>query len=445
MTRRVRLVVLGGSALATPLLFGGLANAGAGRAYEAVLYGRDEERLELVRRVSQDMVDRQAAADIRVSYEKDLARAVRGADFVINQMRVGGLKGRLFDETFPRRFNIPGEETVGPGGFNNTRRGIPVILEACRQIEANAPGAILLNLMNPSSLIQYAIRRYSNVQVLGTCDSPVSLMDMIAGLLGARRADLHFDVVGMHHFTWIVGVQQGSLDRMPEVLRRAHELPKLGVDPDLIRLLGAIPSPYFKYYAHPDRLLAMTEGRPTRANELMLLQDEMLDEFRRWTPGEALPSLIRRGAVWYDKIVIPTLLALAEKRTTELIRSLDNNGALPWLPAAAIVELPVPIRGGSPAKPRRSDLPQDIRTLVARNAAYEMMAVESIVEDDRELALRALLSNLLVDSYNQAKGILDVVWPVPQKSPVKVRLASQPVGSLKVPRLHYGDRLLETL
>jgi 6-phospho-beta-glucosidase len=240
------------------------------------------------------------------------------------------------------------------------------------------------------------------------------------------RQDLTFDLAGMHHFTWIVGVRQGRRDRLPDVLARADEMPKLGTDPDLIRLLGAIPSPYYRYLAHPDRILAMTEGRPARAQELMALQDRMLHDFRHWKPGQAIPGLAQRGAVWYEQIVIPTLLALAEEQTVELVLSVDNAETLPWLPSEAIIEAPVLLRGGQAGKPRVVELPADIRSLVQRNAAYEMLAVQAVVERDRDLALRALVSNLMVRSYDQAKGLLDVVWPVPDKTAARVVKRREP-------------------
>ena len=446
MSNRIKLAVLGGSALATPLLFEGMARAAAGAAYDAVLFGRDAERLDLVARVSDDLVSRHPDADIRVRLTQDLGEAVDGAAFVVNQMRVGGLEGRLFDETFPRAFGLPGEETVGPGGFNNTRRGLPVVLEACRQIERRAPDAVLLNLTNPSSLIQYAIRRYTKVHVVGTCDSPVALMKMIAGLLAVPRDELTFALSGMHHFTWISGVTHQGKERLPEILARAHELPKLGIDADLIRVLGVIPSPYYRYYAHPDRILAMTEGRPVRAQELMGIQAQMLAEFRRWQPGEKIAALGQRGAVWYDEIVLPTLLALSEHKTLELVLSVDNGPAVPWLSPHAVIEAPVPIRGGQVGKPRPADLPDDIRSLIHRNAAYEMLAVEAIVEDDRPKALRALMSNLMVRSYNQARGLLDVIWPDKPSPGISIqRREADGPEPMKAPTLHYGDRLLESV
>lgn len=442
MSRRIKVTVLGGSALATPLLIRVMGDRKAQRAYNFVLFGRNQERLDLVRRVCEEIVASYTGLDIQVSTSTSQQAAIAEADYCINQIRVGGLEGRAFDETFPRKFGIPGEETVGPGGFSNSLRGIPVVLDICRDIENLAPDAILLNLTNPSSIIQYAIRRYSKVKVIGTCDSPVSLMEMVADLLGYPRSELTFDLGGMHHFTWMTGVRHQGKDFLPEVLARADEMPKLGVDPELIRALNLLPSFYHKYYFHPDRVLAQTEGRPIRAHELMALSDQMLEDFRKWQPGTPPAMLSRRGAIWYEKIVVPTLLALAEQQTTELVLSVDNNGTLPWLPDDAIIEVPVQIENGEVVGARAPELPSIARMMTVQNCTYEMLAAQAIAEKDRDKALQALMTNHLVSNYNQARGILDLVWPAESRP----RFIVQPVAKndekmaeMKAPRLFFGD------
>src|SRR3970282_1285767 len=74
-----------------------------------------------------------------VCFTTDLDSAWEGAYFVLNQIRVGGYAARAFDEMFPRELGLPGEETVGPGGFSLTARTIPVVLDDCRAIERRAP------------------------------------------------------------------------------------------------------------------------------------------------------------------------------------------------------------------------------------------------------------------------------------------------------------------
>ena len=56
MSKRIKVCVLGGSALATPKIFDVLGKLGAGASYDFVLYGRDEERLRLVKAVSEQII-----------------------------------------------------------------------------------------------------------------------------------------------------------------------------------------------------------------------------------------------------------------------------------------------------------------------------------------------------------------------------------------------------
>ncbi len=44
---------------------------------------------------------------------------------MINQIRPGGPDGRSRDEAFPNEFGLPGEETLGPGGFACAVRTVP--------------------------------------------------------------------------------------------------------------------------------------------------------------------------------------------------------------------------------------------------------------------------------------------------------------------------------
>ena len=55
-------------------------------------------------------------------------------------------------------------------------------------------------------------------------------------------------------------------------------------------------------------------------------------------------------------------------------------------------------------------VPPDVRALVQLNCTYEMLAVQAIVERNREKALRALLVNPMIHTYAQAQGVLERAW-----------------------------------
>jgi 6-phospho-beta-glucosidase len=416
MTDRIKLVILGGSSLSTPLLLEALAQHGAQAAYDIVLVGRDAERLALVLQVSWAVLAHFPHVDFLLSTCPDAASALTGADFCLNQIRPGGLEGRAFDESFPRALGIPGEETLGPGGFSSACRSVPAVLDYCRVMERVAPGVTLLNLTNPCSLVQYAVRRYTRVNTIGLCELPILIMERVAALLAAQPSELDFTLGGMNHFSWITGVRHAGRERLPEVLARIEQLPKLGIEPALARALGVVPSPFMRFYFHPDRVLKETEGKTVRAQELTALGDEMRRDFQGWadagaTAASPLPATLRqRGAVWYDKIVAPVLLALAEKRSAVLPLNVANNGAVPGLPSDAIVEVLAPIAHGEVQPAPRVELPPDVAALLRRHCVFEMLAAEAIVERDRARALRALLANPMVHSYDQAEQILELTF-----------------------------------
>ncbi len=405
----VKVVVLGGSGVAKPELANAIVESpGRTQPVELVLVGRSRDKLEKVAGIARLL----AGGDplLTISWSTDTEAALTGADYVLNQIRVGGLEARAFDESFSHELGIVGEETVGPGGFANASRTIPVVLEYARLMERHCPTAMLLTFANPSSLVQYAITRYTRVPTIGLCDAPISLSESIAKALGAPVGELTIDYVGMHHFGWVTGVWWHGRDVLPEVLAKAAQVAP-EVEPSITQAIGAIPGHYLNYIFHPDRLLAKKMGRRTRAEELLELQDELLDEFERaLASGQKPEGLTRRKARWYKAIIAPVMSALVEGRVSRFVLNVVNGQVIPWLPSTAVVEVPTLLEGGRVRPLAVGPVPPDVRALVQANCTYEMLAVEAIVECDRAKALRALLMNPMIHTYDQAAGVLERAW-----------------------------------
>ncbi len=410
MAEKIKLAVLGGSSVATPQLIHALSAQVNRPPMEVALLGRTASKLEAVAAVSARLASR-SSVPLQVAHSTDLQRGLEGAGYILNQVRVGGYAARAYDESFPQSFNLPGEETYGPGGMNNALRTIPVTLKHCQIIEDVAPEALLVNLTNPSSFIQYAITKYTNVQVVGVCDSPVWLARSLASLLGAPPGEIWVGYVGMHHFGWVTEVRWRGRDVMGDVLARLDDHSGLPVDLDFVRAIGAIPTSYFKYYYHPNRMLDKQRGQKTRAEQLMELEEKILAEYEAADLDRVPDSLQARGAHWYDEIVVPVLLAHANDAQAVFTLNVVNAAALPWMPPEAIIELPVVVtrQGFYPLQPPAA--PLDIQAMVRVNAAFEMLWVEAVVERSYEKALRAMMLNHLVQNLDQARAILKEIWP----------------------------------
>ena len=99
------------------------------------------ERLEIVGGFVRRMVQAHGAP-FAVHPTTDQREAVRGARYVITQLRVGGMKARREDEYLGRRHGLIGQETTGVGGLAKALRTIPVILDIAKDVHELAPGRL---------------------------------------------------------------------------------------------------------------------------------------------------------------------------------------------------------------------------------------------------------------------------------------------------------------
>ena len=401
----VRFVVLGGSASATVRLIDALADRPPGSAsrrpgLDLVLYGRSHERLAAVAGAAR-LRAAQLGLVVTVSTETDRPAALAGADIVLNQIRPGGLGQRSADESFPRQFGIPGEETLGPGGFACAVRAVAGLQPVWADVASHCPGALLANLTNPAGIVTQAARAAFGLDVISVCDSPLDLLAAAADRLGlADATGLRARYVGMNHVGWFVPESEAQLDALAGLVA--------GLDPDLARLHGALPGPYLRFYAHPDRMLAAQLGRPTRADQLRELARSALETFSR---GE-LPADWRRPAPWYSLAVVPLVDAWLSGSGPPLIVGLPNRGRLPWLPDDVTVEGPAVATSPGVIEPEPvASLPDLPRGILAGHASYERLAAITLsagppTDDD---LTRILLANPMVTSLDQARGLAAVI------------------------------------
>lgn len=255
----MRLVILGGSASSTPELLDALAAWPGGPERRpdltVVLVGRDETKLELVARGCRARPIG-PGAPVAVEMETNRRRALDGADVVLNQVRVGGLDARAFDESFPRDFGLPGEETMGPGGFANALRTVPALRAIWADVAETAPAALVVNLTNPAGIVQQAAAEWP-LRIYSVCDSPVAFLAAIAVRLGKPVAEVQQRYIGMNHLGWYVPESPDQLEELADLAT--------GLGAEEVRLHQALPAPYVRYYVHPDRILESQRDKETRA------------------------------------------------------------------------------------------------------------------------------------------------------------------------------------
>ena len=135
--RPVVLCIVGAGGSYTPEIVEGVLDREGLMVVEISLTDTDPQRLSVMEGLTRRMIAAKGRR-IAVRASADLAIAAAGADFVVTQIRVGGMAARQIDEVIPLRYGVIGQETTGPGGMFKALRTIPVMIEIARTIAAVA-------------------------------------------------------------------------------------------------------------------------------------------------------------------------------------------------------------------------------------------------------------------------------------------------------------------
>lgn len=411
----MKVAVIGGGSSYTPELVSGfLARTDSFPITELWLMDVLPERLEVVGKFAQRMV-KAAGSPFEVHLTTDQREAVRGAQYVTTQLRVGWMAARREDEYLGMRHGLIGQETTGVGGMAKALRTIPVILKIASDMRELAPGALLVNFTNPAGLVTQALSKYAaDVQSVGVCNVPITTKMRILKNLGieAEPARAKLDTLGLNHLTWHRGFTVDGEDVWPQVIEGFISELKADSDPDwdigTIESLRMMPNYYLQYFYYPDKKLAeQKEWPPSRAEQVMKIEDELFAQYAE--PDRSTPpdGLMKRGGAYYSTLATQLLNAHYNDMGEIHEVNIAHGGAIPGYPAEWVMEMPCKIdRAGIHPLPT-DPLPLSCFGLVAQIKAYEMLTVEAAVHGDRNAAYQALLTHPLGPTADQVDTVLN--------------------------------------
>ncbi|MEV4890031.1 6-phospho-beta-glucosidase [Nonomuraea sp. NPDC055795] len=398
----MKITVIGGGSTYTPELVEGLAALPVG---ELVLMDPEAGRLEVVGSMARRMFAG-AGHPGWVRWTTDLDDAVDGATAVLLQLRVGGQRARHRDETWPLECGLVGQETTGPGGLAKALRTVPAVLRIAERARALAPGAWIVDFTNPVGIVTRALLDAGH-RAVGLCNVAIGFQRLFAGLYGCAPGELAVDHVGLNHLTWERAAWVGGVDVLPALL--ADHGPALAAETELplelMRGLGVVPSYYLRYFYAHDQVLAEQIGRPTRAEEVMALEERLLAMY----PGlDAKPALLEeRGGAHYSTAAVELLESLLGDRGDTQVVNVRNDGTLPFLADSAVIEVPSRITAAGPVPLPVRPVEPLFAGLVGHVSAYEELALDAALRGGRARVEAALLAHPLVGRYDLARGLAD--------------------------------------
>lgn len=380
------------------------------------------EKLEIVGALAQRMV-KKAGLPMKVILSYDRREALKDADFVTTQMRIGRLPARIKDERIPLSHGMIGQETNGAGGMFKAFRTIPVILDIVKDIQELCPNAWLINFTNPAGMVTEAIYRHTTFKkAIGLCNVPVNMVDGFAKMLNVEEKDVTMEIQGVNHFIFATNVFVNGESRFDELLDKyAHLKAKdtiqmknfvsLPYSPSFINGLHAIPCPYHNYYFFTkeqlEEELEQFKTGTVRGEVVSKTEEELFELYSHEELQEKPEQLAKRGGAKYSDAACNLIQSIYNNTGDIQYVDVKNNGAIADLPLDSAVEIACRITSDGPQPIATGELKLPISGYVHMMKTFERMVIEAAVSGNRDLAVAALNLNPLCSSDEIANKVVD--------------------------------------
>lgn len=380
---------------------------------EFALYDIDAGRLEDSRMVisflNESMNAGRAAIKtyLGVDSRKD---ALRGADFVINAVQVGGYKPcTVIDFEIPKKYGLRQTiaDTLGIGGIFRALRTIPMLEGFAHDMEEFCPNAWLLNYSNPMAMLTGYLQRYTGIKTIGLCHSVQVCSSRLLKQLGMEEyiGSTVETIAGINHMAWLLKLtdKQGN-DLYPQIRRRAREKNAAEKHNDMVRFdyidkLGYYCTESSEHNAEYNPFY-IKQGR----EDLIKKFNIPLDEYpRRCIEHETLWAQ-RKEQILKEQTLEHTRSREYASRIMEAMvtdtpyrigGNVINNGVISNLPKEACVEVPCMVDAAGIHPTYIGDLPLQLAAMNASNIYPQLLTIEAARTGSRETLYQAAMMDPL--------------------------------------------------
>jgi 6-phospho-beta-glucosidase len=423
---KLKIVTIGGGSSYTPELIEGYIkrkNELPIKAIWLVDIEEGREKLNIVGELAKRMVAKEGL-DWEVHLTLDRREALKDADFVSTQFRVGLLDARIKDERIPLSHGIIGQETNGAGGMFKAFRTVPVILDIIKDMKELCPNAWLVNFTNPSGMITEAAIKYGGFEkTVGLCNVPIRYIKLCCEVLNEKEEDLFFKFAGLNHFHWHRVWDKEGKERTKEVIEKLYHPEKavevtgmanikdLKFNYEQIEDLGILPCSYHRYYYITNDMLEEEiksfHKNETRAEVVKRTEAELFELYKDPNLNYKPEQLTKRGGTYYSDAACELISSIYNDKRTSMVVSTKNNGAIKDLPYDSIVEISSIITSNGPQPINWGKFDPAPRGMVQIMKAMEETTIKAAVTGNYGTALHAFTINPIVPSGNIAKTLLD--------------------------------------
>lgn len=376
---------------------------------EIALYDIDQTRLEesnlILSAINKNVNEGRAVIKTYLGVEnrKD---ALRGADFVVNAIQVGGYDPcTITDFEIPKKYGLKQTiaDTLGIGGIMRALRTIPVMAEFAKDMEEVCPDTLFMNYTNPMAMLTGYMQRYTKIRTIGLCHSVQVCSEKLLKELGMedRLEGRTETIAGINHMGWLLELKdkEGN-DLYPEIRRLAAEKNANEKHDDMVRY------EYIKNFGYycTESSEHNAEYNPlfikSKYPEMIEKYNIPLDEYPRrcikqiaeWE--EEKNKILADGKITHERskeYASYIMEAVVTDTPYKIGGNVLNTGLIDNLPADACVEVPCLVDGTGIHPCHVGRLPVQLAAMNVTNINPQLLTIEAAVTKDRNYIYQAAM------------------------------------------------------
>lgn len=191
------------------------------------LHDIDPVRLQDAEKMLEN-INKNYGGKAEITSHSDRKEALRGADFVINTVQIGGYEPcTVTDFEVPKKYGLRQTiaDTLGIGGIFRALRTIPFLEEVAEDFHQVCPHAMFLNYTNPMAMLTGYMQKYLGLHnSIGLCHSVQACVKGLFNSIGMEEyiGNCKWEIAGINHQAWLTRIVDGKdNDLYPEIKRRS--------------------------------------------------------------------------------------------------------------------------------------------------------------------------------------------------------------------------------
>ena len=376
---------------------------------EFALYDIDAQRLEesaIILRALNNNINENKATITTYLGEAERKDALRGADFVINAIQVGGYEPcTVTDFEIPKKYGLRQTiaDTMGIGGIMRALRTIPVMKAFADDMEEVCPDAWFLNYSNPMAMLTGFMQRYTKIKTVGLCHSVQGCSLHLLDSLGMEdklegRREL---IAGINHMAWLLDIRdKDGNDLYPEIRKRAKEKNAAEKHWDMVRYdyidkLGYYCTESSEHNAEYNPFYIKSRY-PEMIEEFNIPLDEYprrcVNQIEGWAKQK--DEILQNGEITHERsheYASYIMEAIVTGNPYKIGGNVINNGLIDNLPEEACVEVPCLVDGSGITPCKVGKLPTQLAAMNSSNIYAQLLTIEAAVTGKKQYIYNAAM------------------------------------------------------